>query len=290
MDLFPSWIADRSVGLAVIEQWKAIGLESFGKIVMSLIMFGSLFGLVRSMGAFIAATISLVGFSVFFTVVFPGDYRHQGLWLAFLISLYWIAWEPGAAPKTKDSAPNMLFAWTSAIGSVSMVFLLMAQLREGFRATEDVALDRAPQSRSRDFGSFMINRPDLKDAIVMADPDFLLEALPYYIDNPTYLMRERRFGNIVTFTKNARLELDPDDILAVANQINTETGKPIVILIGRRLDPDQTSVTYLEGYNWRFATTPAQVRRFQASTRLLVRFAPAKTDESFDVYLFNPPK
>ena len=46
----------------------------------------------------------------------------------------------------------------------------------------------------------------------------------------------------------------------------------------------------LEVHIWTFSGTPQQVRRFQAATRRLARFAPSITDESYDVYLLNPPK
>ena len=78
--------------------------------------------------------------------------------------------------------------------------------------------------------------PDLKNATIIADPDFLLEALPYYIGNPTYLMREQRFGNVTTFTKNALLNLDLDDILNVARKLNQERGEPVIILMAQTLD------------------------------------------------------
>jgi hypothetical protein len=62
----------------------------------------------------------------------------------------------------------------------------------------------------------------LRDAIIIADPDYLLEALP--------------FGNVVKFTKKARLSIDLGDILATARTLQAESGKPVLILLHQKLD------------------------------------------------------
>jgi len=129
--------------------------------------------------------------------------------------------------------------------------------------------------------------PDLQDAIIIADPDFLLEPLSFYVTNSTYLMRERRFGNIVIFTKKAKLQLSLNDILNDARRLRTEFGKPVVILLLHRLEVSEPRKIIKEGYNWELLTTPEQVRTFQASTRFIKRFDPTYSGESFDVYVFD---
>lgn len=267
--------------LAPTYPWNAFGLGWAGNIIMSLVMFGSILGLIRSPAALIAALGVLIGFSLFFTLVYPGSYRHQALWLVFLISMYWITRDRGTADRLKPK-----FACASAVGSTLAVLLVSAQLVGGFHAFADVALG-VPLSRSRDFSTFLNGRQDLKDAVIIADPDYLLEALPYYISNPTYLMREQRYGNVVPFTKNAILRLDLDDILNVARKLHQERGEPVLILMAQSLEPGQPAMEYSEGYNWKLVVAPDQVRRFLESTQRLVRFGPAQL-ETFDVYLLKP--
>src|SRR5262245_20941506 len=278
--------------------WEALGFEPnwishFGSVqtlLMSLLMFGSLLGLVRSPGALIAGLVSLIALSLFFVVIYPGSYRHQALWLVFLVSLYWIDCATGA--KLAPGYPRRIQSLVepvSAIGSGLMLFLVMLQVPNGFRAIADAAVGNPPLSRSSEFAALVSRRADLQDAIVIADPDFLLEPLPYYLTNRTYLMREQRFGSVVRWTKNARLSLNLDDILATARKLRIESGKPVLILLGQRLDPDQPAQIHNEGYNWQLRTTPAQVRSFLTSTQLLARFAIARSDESFGVFLFDRP-
>jgi hypothetical protein len=263
--------------------------DTLMKLLMSLVMFGSLLGLIRSPGAFIATLTALIALSLFFTIVYPGGYRHQALWLAFLLSMYWIT----RARKVESElrAPlcfKSLMGPASAIGSALMVLLVAIQVPSSVKAIADIALGSQPLSRARDLGAFVATHNDLQDAIIIADPDFLVEALPYYIHNPTYLMRERRFGNVVKFTNKARLSIDLGDILATARALRAESGKSVLILLYQKLDPSRPQI-YHEGFNWNLLTTPEQVRDFLASTRFLARFAPALSDESFDVYLFDQP-
>jgi len=115
-----------------------------------------------------------------------------------------------------------------------------------------------------------------------------LEALPYYLPNPTFLMREHRFGNIVHFTTKATLKLSLDDILNCAHQLRAQTGRPVIILLLDRLDPSAPAQVIPEAYDWELSTTPEQVRRFQASTKLIQSFGPVSdNDETYDVYVVD---
>jgi hypothetical protein len=276
--------------LVVNKQLETAVLGPVGSTVISFIMFLSLFGLLRRPAAFVAASAALIAFSLFFTVVFPGSYRHEALWLVFLASMYWIVREQNFQLKLRPPAAcKSLVGHAVVVGSISMVLLLAIQLPRGLHALVEVAFDYPPQSRSRDLGKFISGRPDLKDAIIIADPDSLLEAIPYYIQNDTYLIRDQRFGSVVSYRNSALLIIDLDHILEVARKLNLEQHRPVLILLAQRLDPASPALSIIEGYNWRLNITPNQVNRFLSLTKMLVRFPPAKSDESFDVYLYSPP-
>jgi hypothetical protein len=268
---------------------EALGLSAMSVLVlqclMSLIIYGSLLGLLRSRAAVISGLAALMALSVLFVTVFEGEYRHQALWLVYLVTLYWIMRDKGASTERRLSGRLESLV---AIGSTCFVALVALQVPRGVLSVADAMLDHAPLSRSRDLAELVSHRAELQDAIIIADPDFIVESLPYYIPNRTYLMREQRFGNVVRFTQNARLSLSLDEVLATAVKLRTESGRPVLILLNQKLDPSDPARRYREGYDWEFLTTPEQVRGFLASTRLLARFGPAKEeDESFDVYLYD---
>ncbi len=253
------------------------------KWLVSLLMFGSAFGLVRRPAALVAVLFALLANALFFTLVYPGQYRHQALWLVFLTTMYWIA------AQTSGGARRPLVDRTAKAGFAMFVALLALQLPGSVRAVVDLIAGDQPFSRSRDLALLIAADPRLHDAVVIADPDYFVESLPYYVDNPTYLIRQRKFGRYAAFTVNARLELSLADILDAARTTSIRAGRPVVILLEHRLDRQAPAARIPEGYNWVLTTTPAQVRSFQAMTILLARFGPAVSGETFDVYLFPLP-
>jgi len=258
------------------------------QLFLSLIMFGSTLGLIRRIGAFLAASLTLVGFSLFFVLVYPAGYRHEALWLVFLISMYWLAASTSIPREPALPArPKPLIRPLSKLGSMLFVLLVLLQVSASIREVANAVRNGPPMSRSRDLGALVAKRSDLQQAIIIAEPDYLVEALPYYISNRAYLIREQRFGNVVHFTRKGRLQLSLDDVLTSARSLRLQTGKPVLILLTVRLDPSLPRQVYTEVFGWEFITTPAEVRTFQASTRLIERFAPASTDESYDVYIID---
>lgn len=251
--------------------------------LLSAVLFGATLGLVRHPPALWASLATLAAMSCFFTFVYPGSYRHQALWFVFLLAMYWIS-APGAADA---SAPGPRLFRVQAAGLVLLCALLALHFANGIRKVPAVVLGK-PESRSRDFARELARHPRLQQATVVADPDFLVEALPYYRSNPTYLVRERRYGKVVRFTREARLQLTLGDLLAEARRLRSSTGQPVVLLVRERLDLDGGERTVAEGYNWQLRLTPADTAAFLGATRHLARFdRPCCTDEYFDAYVLD---
>jgi hypothetical protein len=230
----------------------------------------------------LAAWVALLGFSVFFAMVYPGFYRHQGLWLVFLVCMYWIVGREasaGASPAIQGAR---------GIGMACFAALLVLQVAVGLHKVLPIALGSEPESRSRELAHLIEQTPELRNATIMADPDYLVEPLAYYLPNRTYLLREQRFGNVVRFTSNARLTLYLQDILDEARRVRGMTMQPVVILLHERLDPSAPVRAIKEGYNWQLWTSPEQVRTFLSATRRIARFDPVCcNDESYDVYVLE---
>jgi len=252
------------------------------QLLMSVVLVGSAVGLSRRPAAMLATWVALFSFSVFFAVVYPGFYRHQGLWLVFLVCMYWIVGrnEPdGASPAIQT---------LRGVGMACFAALLVLQIAVGQHKVLPIAFGSEPESRSRELARLIGQIPELRDATILSDPDYLVEPLAYYLPNRTYLLREQRFGNVVRFTRNARLALFLQDILDDARRVHRVTMQPVVILLHERLDPSGPVRAILEGYNWQLWTSPEQVRAFMSSTRRIARFDPVCcNDESYDVYVLE---
>lgn len=264
-------------------------LHGVGKVIIegigSVILYGSTLGLVRRPAAFIAALGSMLMLSLFFTFVYGGSYRHDALWLSFLVALYWMVWE--MPQKGKAGEGQGFCVYLSRIGVVFFVVLLGIQAVRGVVNLALAVETGVPRSQSANFATYVKDHVALRDAILIADPDYLLEPMPYYLRNPTYLMRQQVYGNVVKFTTKARLDMSLGDVLAVAETLHKTTGRPVVILLQHGIVANQPEVAYAEGYDWTLSVTPRQASQFLQATILLKHFAPASTNESFDAYLLR---
>ena len=193
------------------------------------LLIGATFGLIERKGALLACLASLAGLSVFSSLVYPGDYRHEATWLVFVIAMYWICWKP-SQPLREQAAPHKnprSFTLVRKAGFAFFLVLIGVQATLGLADLAFAAIVGTPESRSRDFADLVSRRPELKDAILIGDPDYMLEPMHYYLPNPTYLVREQRYGDTVRFTRKARLDLTLGDILDEARAIRASTGRPV---------------------------------------------------------------
>ncbi len=259
-------------------------------MVNFLILCGSTLGLIRRTGAFLAALTTLIGLSLIFVFLSPGFYRHLALWFVFLICMYWLA-----ASGNVQKEPLLPVRLKPFVGRLSTagtaLFVLVLLLQSWYSAQKIFAIVIAPaaalDNRNNNLRSVLAGYPELKQAVIVADPEFLLETLPYYVSNPTYLMREQRYGNVVHFTHTAQLDLSLGDVLTDVRRLRQETGNPVVILLSHQIDPSSPMKVYREAYNWTFTITPEQARAFQLSTRLLEHLVPAETSEAYYVYAMD---
>ena len=253
------------------------------------LLIGTAFGLVERRGALLASLASLAGLSVFFSLVYPGDYRHEATWLAFVIAMYWISWKPSgrerdpAAPQAKG--PRL--ALVRRLGFAFFLVLIGVQATLGLADLTFAAIVGTPESRSHDFADLVSRRPDLKDAILIGEPEYMLEPVHYYLSNPTYFVREKRYGEYVHFTRKARLDLTLSDILDEARAIHLATDRPVVILLAWRLGEMGSTRVYRESYVWTFSAPGDQIERFREATTLLAQFPKATSGESYDAYLLK---
>jgi hypothetical protein len=121
----------------------------------------------------------------------------------------------------------------------------------------------------------------------MGEPDYLIEALPYYVSNPTYLPRENRFGRTVLFTRQSHLDIGLADILAQAQRLNADYKRPVVILLADSLDHASGETVRLRSYAWTFRYTGNDVAAFLRATRKLATLRGSTTVEDYDMYLLK---
>ena len=270
-------LSDQTVGKIVAGLFDKSGFANLD--FPPLLLLCCCAGLIRKPAALIAALAALVSLKLFFYLIYPSDYRHEMLYVVFLLSLYWMVAEGAGGHWGERSWMNLV----ERAGSLFMVALLAVQtwylhvpIRNQLRGV--------PFSRSADLGT-LLHQPPFRRAVVMADPDIMLEPVPYYAGNPLYFLRQQRFGQVVQLSNNARKLITLDDVLADADRLHRQTGRPILYLSHM---PLQEGTRYRRNtmYNYETSVTPDAAKRFLLSTRLVARLRPSGMDENYDVYLY----
>lgn len=272
-----------SIAKALIDSdwgFSHLGFESWLPLPLNAILLAvSCLAFVRKPAALAASLAGLLGLKLFFYFVYFSYYRHEILYVFFLLALFWMVAE-GAGGTWAEKPWHERYTF---IGSAVFALLLVMQTARLIGPLQ-VQFSGVPFSRSADAAA-LLKRPDLAGAIVMGDPDTMLEPLPYYADNPIWFLRQQRFGNVVRLANNARHELSLTDVLADAQRLHERTGRPVVFLSHLKLQDRRVKK---EAVMFRDVTIqrPDEVRRFWASTRLIARLRPSASDEDYDVYLY----
>ena len=253
----------------------------------SALLFATVSGVISHRASMVALASSLILLSLFFTMIFTGQYRHQNLWIGFLISIYWIQADRSNL-NTHVTNRITIKSALEIIGLIACFTILCKQAENGYNF---LRLERLiPCSQSENLAVYIQNHPKLSDAIIMIEPDNLNAALPYYLKNPLYLLRERTFRGYYNQTRNSIQSISILDILKRANSLQNSTKRPVIILLGNRLERLSKVQDLVTGPAsiWTLHLIPSQIDLFFKSTAFLSSFRPALMGEEFDAYLFTP--
>jgi len=292
-DAAPAHYWHNSLGLMLLRLLPAMGkyyvslvpreAEKAAVVILPLLIYGSLLAYWRRRPALIAAAAGLIGLLLVLALVYKGYYRHQAMIMPFLLTIAWVDRE------RQLESPERLDTWTHRlriVGRICFALLFLLQLVQTIPFVTR-AIRGMPESRSYELAQ-LLKRPDLRDAIVIGDPDFKVEVVPYYSANQICFIRERRCGPWSIFSKSSMHLMTVDEIANFARTLHDRTGKPVVILISEEpMREEQIGIADRGDYNPLLITADA-LRRFYAATHLLVRYPHITAgDESYDVYLYD---
>lgn len=275
-------IGPASLAAALVDGSKGFSnlvLHAHG-LIPPILLFANCLAFIRRPPAFLASLAALTGLKLFFFFVYPSGYRHEALFVVFLLALHWIN-ARGAAGSWSDKR------WMNPVQSLGTAAFILLLVAQSLDLVKPLLLEAKgiPYGRSAD-AARLLEQPDLQGAIVMADPDPMLEALPYYGQNHLWFLREESFGKVFLKTRSDRQQITLDDILTDAERLHRRFGRPIVILLHADLESSRSgSLSTL--YRDSTVLTPSGINHFLASTRRIARLRPAITDESYDVYVYS---
>jgi hypothetical protein len=260
--------------------------QTFSKIILAVVpsslaaglLYLAALGLLHRPNLFLAALGGQIAFGVLFRVVYGGGYRHQGLFLVFMVFLYWLFIE---SLKNRDMTRVKHALFNMGLYVAMLTLILGNVVKTKNTVWTDISKE---MSSSRAFGEFLNRSGAYQEAVIVPEPDFLVESLPYYAKNRIYLPREQRFGTTVSWTTDASYRLSLGELLSAARAIKARYGQSVLIVLGHR-DVDKHKFGEKKySYNKVFSWNTNESADFNESTKLVGEFRAASGDENYSVY------
>ncbi len=245
--------------------------------VLSGLIFFVFFGLVTKPNLALAAFSCQIAFAVFFHIVSQGVLRHQGFLLIFMLFLYWLFID---SMNVKFMKKNHQFLFVIGLYG-AVLTLILGNIVIGYQLIRTDINEQTDSSKA--FGEFLNNSKAYRDAIIVTEPDFTLESLPYYADNSIYYPREARFSKVVLWTTDARARLSLGELLSIASTLMESQNQPVLIVLGHLGvgydQPGEIQYSYNKVFSW----SRQEWEEFEKATSLVAEFTSA-VEEKYRVY------
>jgi hypothetical protein len=238
---------DTNIAAAEWIPWASLGLnpELTSRVIVDIALASIAWSLRRNLPCLIAAVLAVFGFEVVFQHVYGAGLRHEGILAFTLISLCWIATTEAERRNEHTRARSIPF------GLIPLIVVQAAAL------PWIVKLDiERPRSSSKAFGQFIRETPRLRNAVIMGDPDYLMEPMSYYVRNRIFFPRQHGFDYRTHFDHGAQrdLELRLGALLDVADSLACANRQPVLLAMGEyRLltEPEgESPVSYVNTFRW----------------------------------------
>lgn len=265
---------------------KVILLKDISKIFFSILIYAIPLCLISSRGWLIAAYASLLSFSTFFQFIYPGGYRHQALWLVFVVMLLWI--EKSSPQKENTKKKNIIMK----IGMIFLYIFLIFQDINGiiFCYAEKYGNYKSPAA---DFSDFFLKHPEWDNAIILDSPDYLHVPMFYYIKNKTFLISQNRYGIIAPYSPVGNHNYDLDYVINVAEKINYCNNVPVIMIFendiyGKKAFQDVYEKKYfLLNRIYYFTADVSQISRLNNEAKEVAYFKNGSLESGYTVYVMS---
>lgn len=257
--------------------WGRIGLdeEIVSRVLVNVAVLAVVWGLRKNLLHLAALVVTVFSFEILFRLVYPGALRHQGL-VAFLIfGICWLAVVMSRPEDRRDAARRI------SLGLIPLLALQAIALP--FTALRAVI---HPESMAADFARQLKSDPRLAGAVLMSEPEPLMETLPYYAPNPVFFPRQREFDYRAWFDRGTkrRKVMSLADLMNIADSVACSSRQPVLISVGYRpfhfVDQGGGVAPYGATFTW----SPAEKREFNERTRPLPWLPGTTGDENYRTY------
>ena len=215
-------------------------------------------------------------------LIFP-RLRHQGVLLGFIMTAYWIAKATLCANKNLANYKLRSFVYHAALIGFFVPFMVhnIGHTKTGY--IEEVSVQK---SSAMALGHYIEANVQMTNFIIIGEPDYKIQTLAYYTDNPIYLAREKKFASFVKYSKEFQTPMKLSELLQTAEDLYAQYKVPILIVLGVFGVSEQSPRTFDVMYRGSFEMSAEDILAFKEQTLKLAEFNNSLGDEDYQLFLY----
>ncbi|MEO7501683.1 MAG: hypothetical protein ABIW94_03500 [Gemmatimonadaceae bacterium] len=260
--------------------WTTLGIDpgTAHRVIVNIALLSIGWSVRKNRACLLGMLFAVLGFAILFRVAYSPSPRHQGVLFFVLVSLCWIAClEPteGATPSHQRRI------------ALGMLPLLVPQLLMlPVRVRRQIIY---PESSSRLFAQLIQGTPRYRDAIIMSEPDYVAESMPYYLPNRVFMPRQREFHYRVYFDEVRRQKrLTLGGLVGIVDSVTCATGEIALLAIAHlKVFTDSAGRVTLGYRGAEFIWDPADKAKLLARGKQVAVFDKA-SEENYRVFEIAP--
>ena len=261
--------------------WSRLGLDAaiMSRVLVNVAMLNVAWSLRRHARILMAFVLAILGFELIFQLVYPAGPRHEAMLAFLIIALGWIA--INSTPETDRAAALRRIT----LGLLPLLAIQAAALP--FLAWRGI---QKPESMGAELANVIRATPRYAAAVLMSEPDPLMETLPFYVSNPVFMPRQGEMDYRAYFDDGTMRQrvLPLSRLTSIADSVACASGRPVLLSIGHRRFLLDSAGVAAAPYESTFTWTAAEKAAFEARAAPLPWFAGATSDENFRTYEIAP--
>jgi hypothetical protein len=232
----------------------------------------------RSPKALLTIALSILGFEFLFRSIYTPGLRHEGILLFLIIAVCWM--DTAARPPEMRAQTGRRYA----LGLMPILaFQSLALLVLAARTVNHA------ESSSKAYGRFLRGHPEYANAILLSEPDYFMEPMPYYVKNRIFMARQNEFSPTVYFDNGTRRrrDLTLGELAARSDSLACASRSIVLMAIGKPQATGRPGEGYV-AYHALFHWTGQELRDVSARYRTVADFPRSTSDEIYRVYEVRP--
>jgi hypothetical protein len=256
--------------------WALISVDPLlaGRLIVDGCLLWIVWNMRASWRGVVALLVTVLTFEVVFRSIYTGSLRHEGLVFFLIFAIGWIV-------SLSENIDSRQMRRRIGIGFAPLLVLQALAL-----PIVAIRTIRHQESSSRLYGQFIGKQLKYQNAILLGEPDYFMESMPYYVANRIYMPRQQGFSDRAYFDNglHRRRVMTLSRLQETAIDLTCRFRAPVLVAIQTHGISARRAGSFPVAYHGTFTWTAAEDARFHALFQRVAVFPRATTDEVYEVF------